>query len=311
MKTDTSCSPDGSAFADKRPLSVGVLVLNYNTWDLALRALNAAINLESETVDEYVLFDDGSSTPPPPGVDRRVHVILGRVNRGFAAALKVAFTNMKSDIVVLFDADAYPLTPFAARVRERFGNDKQLGQLGFLSQDRSGSPTESFQSEPSQWSLLLGQKLYAHIPRKAPRPSNLCVITACMATRLEAYAQVGGFDDTFDWLDVDLDYSMRLRKNGWRVAVDPSLSAVHEGGGTLQLQSHRVLRHYKSRWYLLRKHSLITNAVLAKYFILTRLRIELLALQLLGNFLFLSPETRADKILGRQKVISFCRTNYR
>src|SRR5690348_11318781 len=115
--------------ASTRRLSVGVLVLNYNTWDLALRALNAAIALEAEEIDEYVLFDDGSLAPPPEGTDGRIRVICGGVNRGFPAALNVAFAQMKSEVIVLFDSDAYPLTKFAARVRENFASDSRLGQL--------------------------------------------------------------------------------------------------------------------------------------------------------------------------------------
>jgi glycosyltransferase involved in cell wall biosynthesis/GT2 family glycosyltransferase len=292
-------------------LSVGVLVLNYNTWELALRALNAAIALDAETAYEYVLYDDGSTIPPPSGIDRRIRVIRSRVNRGLAPALKTAFAEMKSDVVVLFDSDAYPVMPFAARVRDRFENDRALGQLGFFAQDQNGSPTESFQCEPNKWSLLLGQKLYECIPRRAPGPDNLCVITACMATRAEAYNQVGGMDEKFDWLDLDLDYSMRLRRNGWKVATDSLLKVVHEGGGTPQQQRHRLLRFYKNRWYLLRKHGLITSARTARSFILARLVLERVVLKLFGTSLYQNPEVLADKIVGRRELISYCRKQYR
>ncbi len=199
-------------------LSIGVLVLNYNTWDLALRALNAAIRLEGETVQEYVLFDDGSPKPPPTDIDSRIRVIRNETNLGFARALGAAFAHMKSDIVVLFDSDAYALTPFASQVHKRFQEEQNLGQLGFLSQDENGRLTESFFSEPDRWSLLLGQKIHGWIPKREPQPSNICVITGCMATRVTAYRQIGGFDEKFDFLDIDVDYSIRLRKSGWKVA---------------------------------------------------------------------------------------------
>ncbi len=293
-------------------LSVGVLVLNYNTWDLALRALNASIHLEQESVKEYVLFDDGSQTPPPVVVDGRIRVIRGEANRGYTGALKVAFTEMKSDLVVVFDADAYPVKPFATCARERFECDKQLGQLAFFAEDENGSPTGSFLNrEPTKWSLLLGQRLDGWISRKVPRSKGLCVFSCCMATRLKAYMQVGGVDENFDFLDADLDYSMRLRRSGWKIATDPSLRAFHVGGGWSQPQRHRVLRFYKSRWYLLRKHNLITNARLARAFVLTRLRAERMILKLFGTFLFRNPDVLSEKILGRRELISYCREHYR
>src|ERR1700738_1823439 len=109
---------DNNSALPQRQLSIGVLVLNYNTWDLALRALNAAINLESQNVSEYVLYDDGSPLVPPDKIDPRIRTVLGGTNRGYASALGFAFASMKSDVVVLFDSDAYPVTPFASRVRE-------------------------------------------------------------------------------------------------------------------------------------------------------------------------------------------------
>jgi GT2 family glycosyltransferase len=295
----------------RRPLSVGVLVLNYNTWDLALRALNAAISLHSETITEYVLFDDGSPLPAPAGIDRRIKVICGGSNRGFAGALVVAFAAMKSDIVVLFDSDAYPLVPFCERVRERFEQDERLGQLGFMAQDENGEQTESYLSEPTQWSLVLGQALYARLPRRAPQPGNLCVITGCMATRMTSFAEVGGIDEKLGFLDVDLDYSMRLRRCGWKVATDDSIKVFHVGGGTSQSQRHRVLQFYQSRWYLLRKHKLMTNLRLARTMILARLLLEEKILRVFGRYLFKSTETLKDKILGREALISYCREYYR
>jgi GT2 family glycosyltransferase len=296
----------------KLPLSVGVLVLNYNTWQLALRALNAAIRLEPQAIKEYVLFDDGSSDPPPAGIDDRIRLIQGGVNRGYTGALKVAFGGMKSDLVVLFDADAYPLAPFAACVRERFEGDEQLGQLAFFAEDEDGAPTESFlNNEPTEWTLLLGQRLYTRIAHRSPRPSDLCVFSCCMATRLASYLQVQGFDENFDFLDADLDYSMRLRRGGWKVEADRSLRAFHTGGAWSQLQRHRVLRFYKSRWYLLRKHHLISNAKVARAFILARLHLERVILKLFGTLLFRNRDLLSEKILGRRELIAFCREHYR
>lgn len=302
---------EDTALVRPHALSVGVLVLNYNTWDLALRAMDAAIALELDNVAEYVLFDDGSPSPPPNEIDSRITLLRGGANRGFGRALPVAFAAMQSDLVVVFDSDAYPLTPFADKVREHFERDARLGQLGFRAQDEHGSQTESFFSEPTQWSLILGQALYARVSRKVPRPDRLCVITGCMATRAEAYAQVGGFDAEFEFLDVDVDYSIRLRRCGWKVDVDPSIEVFHVGGGTTQLLRNRVLHFYKSRWRLLQKHGLMTSPRLARAFILVRLTCEKAVLQLLGRFLYSSPAILEDKILGRKSLLAHCRTTFR
>jgi GT2 family glycosyltransferase len=290
-------------------LSIGVLVLNYNTWSLALRTLHEAHRLEPDAVSEFVLFDDGSPDPPPDEIDHPIRLIRSDSNRGFAPSLVAAFASMQSDIVVLFDSDAYPLTPFAEHVRRQFEIDPRLGQLGFFAQNESGSQTESYLGEPSQWSLILGQALYARIPKPPLRASRLCVITGCMATRMTAYRQIGGFDPAFDFLDVDVDYSMRLRRAGWSIRTDSSLKVFHLGGGTPQLQRTRVFRFYKCRWYLLRKHRLFWSPKLARLLILARLYCEAFTLKFFGRLLFPKPEVLEDKLLGRDALISYCRTS--
>ena len=303
-------SLETTASYHQHSLSVGVLVLNYNTWDLALRALDAAIHLEAANVAEYVLFDDGSTEPPPTKIDTRIRLIRGESNRGFGRALPVAFAAMQSSVVVLFDSDAYPLTPFVSKVREHFERDARLGQLGFCAQDENGARTESYFNEPTQWSLILGQALYASVKRKTFRVDKLCIITGCMATRAEAYTQVGGFDAEFEFLDVDVDYSMRLRRSDWRLEVEPSIKVFHVGGGTPQLIRHRVLHFYKSRWRLLRKHGLIPSPLLARTIILARLACEKIILQIFGRLLFSNAEVLNDKILGRKELYSCCRANF-
>jgi len=294
----------------RRPLSIGVLVLNYNTWELALRALHAAIHLETENVSEFLLFDDGSPDVPPDGIDPRITVVRGGSNVGFARALQTAIPQMKSDIVVLFDSDACPLTPFADRVRKHFESDPRLGQLGFRAEDENGSQTESFFAEPTQWSLILGQALYSRVPKRALRPSNLCVITGCMATRMEAYQDVGGFDPALNFLDVDVDYSMRLRRRGWKIEVESSIKAFHVGGGTVQAQRNRVLHFYTSRWHLLRKHKVMWSPRLARAVILARLVCECNMLVLFGSRLFRTPEVLEDKLLGRKALLSLVREHF-
>ena len=132
-----------------------------------------------------------------------------------------------------------------------------------------------------------------------------------MATRLQAYVDVGGFDEKFGFLDVDLDYSMRLRRSGWKVEAEPTIRVFHVGLGTPMMQRRRVLHFYKSRWYLLRKHSRFWNVRLARALILFRLLLEAMVLRVFGRRLFTNPQILEDKVLGRQELISYCRENYK
>ena len=102
---------------------------------------------------------------------------------------------------------------------------------------------------------------------------------------------------------------MRLRRKGWKVAIDPAIAVFHVGGGTAQSMRHRVLHFYKSRWRLLRKHALVPAPHLARAIILARLMCEKTILHIFGRLLFQSAEVRDDKLLGRTELLNYCRIN--
>ncbi len=202
--------------------------------------------------------------------------------------------------------------PFASRVRERFAADPRLAILGFATVDERGLPAGSCEEEPDVWSLLLGQRLHAVYERFRRRSQrNLCVFTCAMALRRAAFDDLGGFDEGFDWLDLDLDLCMRAHRAGWRVAHEPGLVAFHKGSGSPQKVSQRVLRFYKNRWRLLRKFGKIRRPGLARALILGRLGVELLALRLLGPLLRRDPEALSDKLAGRRRVLEHVRRSFR
>jgi GT2 family glycosyltransferase len=131
-----------------------------------------------------------------------------------------------------------------------------------------------------------------------------------MAVRKTAFQELNGFDENFDWLDLDHDFSMRMNRSHWKVAVAPGPRAFHEGSGTPQLTRNRLLRFYKTRWYLLGKFNRIPAKKLIKVLILGRLCAEYLILLGLGPLLFRNKAVREDKVQGRRELLSFCLRNY-
>ena len=283
------------------PTTLGVLVTNYETWDLTRSCLDGVL-AHRDGVDRILVVDDASRQPPPP-LDAGVEVRRNPENLGLVRSLNLGVQALGTDLVVLFDSDARPLGPFAAEAQARFAANPRLAVLGFATVDAAGNPTGSSDEGPDVWSLVLGQRLSARWERVRPRPGRLCVYTCAMVLRRSAFAALGGFDEAFDWLDLDHDLCMRAWRAGWRVEQAPGLVAFHQGSGAPQETSRRVARFYRNRWYLLRKHGKVRRPGLVRALVLGRLRAELLLLRLLGRFLFRDPAVRADKLSGRRSLL--------
>lgn len=292
-------------------LSLGVVITNYQTWELTHRCLEACLCLDRDHIDDILVYDDCSPSENPLEFPSRVRFVRAPRNSGLASALNTAVQLMTTDIVVVFDSDACPITPFANKTRERFANQPDLGQLGYATCTESMRRTASHANEPSFWSILLGQALYARVQRNFDEQNRRVVIYTCaMALRRDSFVQLGGFDESFDWLDLDLDLSMRINRSSWKIGIAQDVQVFHVGSGAPQLTRHRVLRYYKNRWHLLRKHDLVPFPRLVKTLVLARLGSELLFLSSFGRLLYKNLTRYQDKLQGRRDVLKYCRLHY-
>jgi N-acetylglucosaminyl-diphospho-decaprenol L-rhamnosyltransferase len=293
-------------------VTLGAAVTTFESWPLAARCLEA-LRSWSGRLERIVVVDDHSSTPPQglPS-DPRLAILINAARQGFAATLNRALAEVGTDLAVVFDADAYPLADAAEAIRDAFSREPRLGLLGFRTVDANGRDTPSWSPEPGAFALAAGQRLDGWLRRLRPagRPEAVCIHTAALALRREAFLAVGGADEELGFLDVDIDLSMRLRRAGWTVRWEPTLVAFHEGGGSPMTTRWRVQELYRSRFRLLRKHGLIRFPGLLRAVVLARLGLESLLLATLGGVLFRNAEQRRDRVLGRRELIQLVRREY-
>jgi GT2 family glycosyltransferase len=303
-----------TALESPPPRTVGVVVTNYETWDLTRRCLERVLALAGELRD-VVVVDDHSTASAPEGLPERVRLFVNPRNLGLVRSLNLGIRAVDADVVVLFDSDAHPLTDFAEPVLRRFAAEPGLAILGFATVDENGRPTGSAEPAPGVAGFVLGQRLQARLQRFLDRGEPLCVFTCAMAVRKAAFEALGGFDEDFDWLDLDLDLCMRAHRAGWRVDAAPEIVAFHKGSGAPQTASQRVVRFHKSRWLLLRKSGKIRRPRLVRALVLTRLRLEILLLRLASCRLFARGQelanNAADKLEGRRAALRHGAAHYR
>jgi GT2 family glycosyltransferase len=300
-----------SGFHDD-PLTIGVAITSYETWNLSLRCVKEVLKQEP-AIQRVVIVDDHSSEPCPElPLDPRVDVVINPTNLGFGSSLNRAISEARTDIVVVFDSDAYPLSAFVACLRKQFADKPNLGAVGFRTVDRHGRDLGGPEAEPDVSTLLLGQRLHALYRRLRPTGGRaFCIYAAALAIRRQAFEELSGVDaQRFDFLDLDTDLSMRFNRSRWRLGWCPELVAFHEGGGTPQATHQRVLRFYRSRWLLLRKHGRIKHPAMVRRLVLARLALELAGLSTFGRLICGKGPRLDDKLLGRRLALRHVRDHY-
>lgn len=247
-------------------LDASVIVTNYDTWPLTLRCI-AGVNQHCRSgVREILVVDDGSSTPVPPELPANVRVIQNPKNVGYASSVNIGVAEARGDYVLLLDSDACPIMDLTEPLGRAFAAEPKLGGVAMQTVAEDGTPTQSSMHVPDAMTFLLGPRLDPYwLKLRSTFSDPLLVLFSCaLAVRKSAFDQIGGFDTGFDFLDADLDFSMRLSAAGWETRLDKSLLAIHEGGGSPQSQSKRVLRCYRNRFRLLEKHGALGSPAALK-----------------------------------------------
>jgi N-acetylglucosaminyl-diphospho-decaprenol L-rhamnosyltransferase len=271
-------------------MTIGVLITNYKAWPTTQATLTAVINLHPDSVDlpQILVVDDASDAPTSWGGDSRVQIFHNPRNIGYVRSINVGMALMRTDLVVILDCDARPLTAFTRITRDTFTDHPDLGALGFTQTDESGALRPSGEPTPTLREFSIGPAFFSRLP--APirrfilppdRPS--CIHSCCMAVRRAAFQDVSGFDESFDFLDGDMDFSWRLIERAWKTALTSDILCFHPGGGSPQSTSQRVLRLHQNRWRLLAHHGHLPWPGLAKTLLWIRHLIETAALSVLSQ----------------------------
>ncbi|QYA25188.1 glycosyltransferase [Gramella sp. MT6] len=285
-------------------MKLGILVTNYNTWKLTSNCVeNCLIHADSK-IDQFVIVDDCSSEVFENQFDH-IHFIQNPSNLGLIKSLNRGLIEMKTDLILILDSDAWPLEKYIKKIKEYFIQNPAVGIATFQTENSEGKPSDSFEAEPGALSLILGQQLYRlYLKKFLKNPKEINVFTCAMVIRKEVLEDIGLFDENFDWLELDHDICMRASRKGWKIDIMP-IRAFHKGSGTPQNVGHRVVRFYKNRWYLLRKFKKIRLENLTAYLISFRLGIEFVALWTIGALYYQDLEKVRDKAYSRRKMIKY------
>lgn len=287
-------------------MKVSVVITSHDTWPLTVRCVRALEKHSAGRIAEIVVVDDASSTPAPSDLPALARVIRNPSNLGYQASVNVGFRAVSGDWVLLLDSDAYPLMDVVEPLARSFAADPKLAAIALATVDERGRGTQTAQSEPQAFGFVLGPRLegaYVRL-RDFLREPKLVVFSCALGVRKSAFDAVGGFDEGFDFLDADLDFSMRLSEAGFRVMRDPSVLAFHRGSGSPQTQSKRVLRGYRNRWRLLAKHRKLSAPGALKLLLAVRHALEI---ETLLALLLVTPqgprrELYAEKLRVRYKL---------
>jgi N-acetylglucosaminyl-diphospho-decaprenol L-rhamnosyltransferase len=231
----------------RNPIPLSVIVPTRDTCDLTLRCL-AAVDASDVAPAQVVLVDDGSTDLTAEAVTAawpRVEVLRQSQPRGFTAAINEAWPLARAEVVLLLNSDTEVARDALRRYSAAFEREPRLGIAGASLHHPDGGAQWSAGREPdAAWLFALASGAVAALGklpgwRRVRRESQThgdadWVPATAMAVRDEVRREIGLFDPALATYAQDLDYCVRARRAGWRVAQLTDVHVMHWLGATLR-----------------------------------------------------------------------------
>ncbi len=203
--------------------NVWVVIVSYNSGE-HLRSLCAS--LQKQTISHNVVIVDNASTDKSLDFLKKSNlhctIITNEANRGFAVGANqgASFANGKDATHIIFINPDAVLTPDCMEHLVRSLDDGAVGAV---------SPViyKDFAKE-ELWFKGGEMDFWRHRVTHSEDEVRTRFLSGCiLALRSDVFEKVGGFDEQFYLYYEDADLSLRLRKNGYKLMVEPDAEAFH------------------------------------------------------------------------------------
>jgi GT2 family glycosyltransferase len=247
-------------------MKFSVLIVNYASWPLTLRCIEALHETDYEDFETIVVDNDSVK---PPELPSSVRMIRNEKNVGFARAHNRGIAASTGDTVVLINPDTVVQRNFFDSLETFFEENPKVGIAGPKILDSKGGLQLSARREISALSGFLGRTslLTRLFPKSSLVKSQFPAVTegshpsavdwvsgACMAIRRETLRDVGTLDERFFMYFEDADLCRRARAAGWLVYYLPHVEIVHQTGASSRSKPKAVWLLHKSAFLYHRKH---------------------------------------------------------
>ncbi|WP_089883771.1 glycosyltransferase family 2 protein [Citreimonas salinaria] len=255
-----------------------VIILNYRTAPMTLRAARAALAAMQGLKAELIIVDnasgDGSDLALAQALAQEdwarsapVRLILSDVNNGFGAGNNIGMRagmsdGTQPDYVYLLNSDAFPEADAIATLVAYLEAHPEAGIAGSYTQGEDGAPHETAFRFPSVWSeiedaartgpvtrLLRRHVVSPGIPAESGPVDWLA--GASMMIRRSVLDRIGAFDETFFLYFEETDLCRRAADAGHERHFVRESRVVHIGSASTGLKRRARVPAY---WFDSRRH---------------------------------------------------------
>src|SRR5690349_5603516 len=118
-------------------MTVGILTTNYNTAELTSRCISNCLRYADDQIDQFTVVDD-CSTEIFENSFNEVQLLRNTENVGLVRSLNKGLKVTGTDLIILFDSDAWPLEGYILKTKKFFEDNPEVGIAAYQTENAGG-----------------------------------------------------------------------------------------------------------------------------------------------------------------------------
>jgi GT2 family glycosyltransferase len=234
MATTQKTDPTGS-----------IIILNYKTNDLVLQLIQKLSPADNWHI---IVVDNSPDTDIQHNIPPQVQYMSTGKNLGYAGGNNVGIKASKGEWVLIANSDIeISIDQINTLVKEAENNNSSIVAPLLISKDGSKQQSagyfDSFFANPVN-SIFARPRFIAPINNENMHVD--LVTGACILVKKHVFDTIGMFDDkTYFMYFEDIDWSLRLKKEGIPILYVPSVRVIHYGGASSDQDARQKNTNYQ------------------------------------------------------------------
>lgn len=249
-------------------MDLTVIIVNYNSGELIVQAIQAVVNTIKRLDYEIIVADNHSDDDSLEQIEKhfsdQVHILRLDENKGFAAANNCALKVSKGRNILFLNPDTQVLEGAIEMLSDYLDTHISVGACG------PNLYTPTMQPAFSYWMLRPGIRLewnglfsdfFLHRKYKGSHEHNFTtqvrpvahIMGAALMVKASILQQVGPFDEAFFLFYEETELCHRIAAAGYELVNIPQAHVIHAEGQSINKLNKRSEYMMRSRAIYLRK----------------------------------------------------------
>ena len=252
--------------------AVSIIIVSFNTKNLTLACLRSIVDETKRCLYEIIVFDNNSQDGSAAVIREefpQVKLIASNENLGFARANNVAARNAQGFRILFLNPDTVVIDDAIDKIMEFADEIPQARVWGGRATFPDGSVNATCWSDMTLWSVACRaagftwmfpkSKLFnpeaIHSWGPIDRVREVDIIVGCfLLIDRDLWWDLDGFSPDFFMYGDEVDLCVRARRLGARPHVTPYANIVHYGGGSEPSSEDKLIKVFKGRVTVMKKH---------------------------------------------------------